>query len=525
MDLAVNGARDIQPRRILAWVAFAPITAQLVSSVFNIVYNVKIIDPLLRTQELKDRFQHTLVGYNAIIYPLAVYVWVRIVYSLRPSLERLARGESVPADEMEKMQRRVVHLPWWGALLSSISWLGCIPVFLLSLAAVGHALDPLLLWHFPISIVISTLIATTHGIFWIEAISYRRLFPAFFRDSRSILATGRLALSVRSRGILWAVSIGICPIASLLLLNFAPLPPGTNAIGFAVFVAIVGVAFGLLTAILLSNLVARPIDELKAAARDVAAGKYNRRIPAARPDEFGQLLAAFDHMLEQLREKERLRQTFGLHVGRAAAEQILTRDPGLGGIEQTITVLFADIRGFTTRSAVLSAPHVVSELNEFLRVMVHVVEERNGGMINKFLGDGFMALFGVGGEEAHAASALRAASDMVATLDELNARFAANNREPLQIGVGIHTGPAVVGSIGSPQRLEFTAIGNTVNIAARLQELTKELRVAILLTEETARHLPRSERLAAVGPREIRGLPGPIPLYTAGPRSTISSAT
>jgi adenylate cyclase len=505
----------IPARWTITKTAFAPLLPQFFGSAFSIGYNLVIIIPLLGTQQLKARFEHTLIAYNAVIYPLAIWLWVRLVYSLRPSFQTLANGGTIPADELERVQRRVVNLPWWGALLSAIAWLGCIPVFLLSLATVGHALDPLLLWHFPISIVISTLIAVTHGIFFIEAISYRELFPVFFRDSRASLSTGRLALSLRWRGLLWAVSVGLCPIGSLLLLQFAPPAPGTDPKLFATLVGIAGTLFGIATALVMSSLIARPVDELQSAARDIAAGKLDRRITAARPDEFGQLLAAFDHMTDQLREKERVRQTFGLHVGRGAAEQILARDPRLGGVEQIITVMFVDIRGFTARSANAPAPAVVSELNEFLRVMVHVVEERNGGMINKFLGDGFMALFGVDGADQHALAAFRAGTDMLARLTELNEQLRTSGREPFRIGIGVHTGPAVVGSIGSPQRLEFTAIGNTVNIAARVEQLTKDLRVSLLVTDATAHCLPRSERLRALEPMEIRGIDGLVTVYTA----------
>lgn len=504
--------------RLSRWVffqtGFAPILPQLAGSAFSILYNNAIIVPLLSTTALKDRFGHTLLAYNLIAYPLMVWLWVRLVYSLRPDFETLASGEKLSAEALRKTQRRVVNLPWWGVLLSGTAWLGCIPIFLLSLATVGDPLDPLLLWHFPISIVISTLIATTHGIFFIEAISYRKLFPTFFRDSRAILASGRLALSVRGRGLLWALSVGICPIGSLLLLQYAPPAPDTSPQIFATLVGIFGAIFGIGTALLMSSLIARPIDELQAAARDVVAGRLDRRIAAARPDEFGQLLAAFDQMLEQLREKERLRQTFGLHVGQEAAEHILTRDPRLNGVEQPITVMFVDIRGFTARASAASAPEMVAELNEFLRVMVHVVEERNGGMINKFLGDGFMALFGVDGREQHATSAYHAGHDVLAELDQLNVQFLANGRQPLQIGIGIHTGPAVVGSIGSPQRLEFTAIGNTVNIAARVEQLTKVLRTPLLFTEATADCLPRSEELQPLEPQSIRGLDHQVILFT-----------
>jgi adenylate cyclase len=482
-------------RSVFFQTSFAPILPQLAGSIFSILYNNAIIVPLLRTDALKDRFGHTLLAYNLLAYPLMVWLWARLVYSLRPAFETLASGEKLSSEELRKMQRRVVNLPWWGVLLSGTAWLGCIPIFLLSLATVGDALDPLLLWHFPISIVISTLIATTHGIFFIEAISYRKLFPTFFLDSRSILASGRLALSVRWRGLLWALSVGVCPIGSLLLLQYAPPAPDTSPQLFATLVGIAGTIFGILTALMMSSLIARPIDELQAAARDVAAGRLDRRIAAARPDEFGQLLAAFDQMLEQLRDKERLRQTFGLHVGQEAAEHILTRDPRLGGVEQPITVMFVDIRGFTARASAASAPEMVAELN-------------------KFLGDGFMALFGVDGREQHATSAYRAGHDMLSELDLLNVQFRANGRQPLQVGIGIHTGPAVVGSIGSPQRLEFTAIGNTVNIAARVEQLTKVLHTPLLLTEATADCLPRSEELQPLEPQAIRGLDHLVVLFT-----------
>ena len=516
MDPAVKEApvRGLK-RAVLALTAIAPVLPQVLGSLFNIWYNAKVVDPLLTTLELKTRFFQTVVVYNAVVYPVAIFFWVRLVFSLRPTLQKLQAGEPVPRPELARTRRRVVNLPWWGALLTGVSWLGCIPVFLTSIAMVGDGLDPLFWWHFPISIIVATLISVTHGIFCIELISYWGLFPVFFRERHADLPTGGLALSLRWRGVLWAISIGICPIGSLLLLGFAPSAPGSNPQWFAVFVGSVGIAFGLCTAVMMSSLVARPIDILQSAAREVAEGRFDRRLHATRPDEFGQLLAAFDHMIDQLREKERLRQTFGLHVGKTAAEQILARNPGLGGVEQTITVMFVDIRAFTARSAAAAAPEVVGELNEFLRLMVYVVEEQNGGMINKFLGDGFMALFGVGGDERHAAAALKSGRDILQTLLDLNRTMEAVGRPPLKIGVGIHTGPAVVGSIGSPQRLEFTAIGNTVNIAARIEQLTKLTGCSVLLSEDTFRHLDDGGELVALEPQVVRGLERPIVVYAA----------
>ncbi len=306
---------------------------------------------------------------------------------------------------------------------------------------------------------------------------------------------------------MWAISAGICPIGSLLLLAFAPPSPAANPERFELFVGGIGIAFGLCSAVLISRLVAQPVDQLRAAAKAVAEGRLDVHVPLKRADEFGALIGEFNRMVAELREKERLRQTFGLHVGRQAAAQILARDPGLGGSEQIITVMFVDIRSFTQRSADSPPQKVVALLNEFLRTMVHIVEEQHSGMINKFLGDGFMALFGVGVEaDTGADEAVQTAIAMLDQLRDLNASLAARGEEHTSIGIGVHTGPAIVGSIGSPQRLEFTAIGSTVNLASRVEGLTKLVGETVLFTEATRAAMTRSLELKAMPPQKVKGV-------------------
>ena len=413
------------------------------------------------------------------------------------------------------MRRRVIRLPFWGTLICGAGWLLCIPIFLLSLGEVNHDLDSRLFWHLPISFGVSGFISLTHSFFLIELASHWGLFPVFFRGTRADLTPGAVALSLRARGVLWAISAGICPIGSLLLLNFAPPAPESNPQWLAVFVGSVGIAFGLCSAILLSRLVMEPIDYLRTAAQAVAKGRLDFHVPLVRADEFGLLIGEFNHMIEELREKEQLRRTFGLHVGRRAAEQILARDPGLGGVEEVITVMFVDIRSFTAMSAAAGPREIVEILNQFLRVMVQVVEERHGGMVNKFLGDGFLALFGVGGTStAHADAALAAGRDMLCSLAQLNRDLALAGERALSIGIGIHTGPAIVGSIGSPERLEYTAIGNTVNFASRIEGLTKLLGTSLLVTESTRHQLREGSLLNELPPQWVRGLDQPITVFS-----------
>lgn len=502
------------PRRALWIVALAPVIPQFLGSTFNIWYNVAVVDPILITPELKQRFIQTCIAYNLLAYSIAVFVWLRLVLSLRPALQRLYEGEEMEEPLMERMQCHVVNLPWWGALVSGAGWLLCIPVFLIALAHTGHGLDQLLWWHLPISFLVSAVISVTHSFFLIELASHRQLFPAVFKDARADRVRGGMCLTLRGRGFLWAVSAGICPIGSLLLLSFAPPAPETNPAWFAVFVGTVGISFGLCTALMISRLVAEPIDHLRTAAQAIAEGRLDVQIPLRRADEFGLLIEEFNRMIRELRDKERLRQMFGRHVGRRTAVQILARDPGLSGVEQVITVMFVDIRSFTQRSACCGATEIVSVLNEFLQVMVEVVEEHHRGMINKFLGDGFIALFGVEDSASrHADDAMLAAIGMLGALEKLNASFQERGRERLEIGIGLHTGPAIVGSIGSPARLEFTAIGSTVNLASRVEGLTKQLGVPLLITEDTRDHLTADLQIRELPPQKVKGLEEPVRVF------------
>jgi adenylate cyclase len=152
-------------------------------------------------------------------------------------------------------------------------------------------------------------------------------------------------------------------------------------------------------------------------------------------------------------------------------------------------------------------------LNDFFRVTVRVVEE-HGGMVNKYLGDGFMALFGAGdSNNKHADAGVTAGCEILRALDDLNRELAALGRGTIRIGVGLHTGPAIVGSIGSPERLEFTAIGNTVNVASRIESLTKEVGRPLLITSEVRASLTIDVPLEPLPPQQVRGVEEPVTVF------------
>ncbi len=202
------------------------------------------------------------------------------------------------------------------------------------------------------------------------------------------------------------------------------------------------------------------------------------------------------------RERARLRQIFGRYVADEVVEKLLVagKHPDLGGEAFQVTVLFADIRNFTTISEHLRPHEVVEMLNTyFTRVCEPVLEQ--GGMVDKFIGDAVMAVFGAPAPHAdHARRAIVSALAMAQKAQEFRAwmaqRFGARGLPAFAIGIGLNTGEAVVGNIGSPKRLEFTSIGDTVNTASRLEGLTKELGWTIVVSGET---------IKAAGPGVVTG--------------------
>lgn len=230
------------------------------------------------------------------------------------------------------------------------------------------------------------------------------------------------------------------------------------------------------------------------------------RVTLTDPDErpIGSML-----VFDDITEEKRVRHTLSRYLAPEVAEQMLAEgELLLGGTCQTATVLFSDIRDFTTLTERLGPRQTVSMLNEYFTQMVEAIAAENG-ILDKFIGDAVMALFGIpfGGTD-DAERAVRAALAMHARLHALNTQRRARGEPPLAIGVGISTGEVVAGNVGSPRRMDYTVIGDTVNLSARLESATKDYGVAILLSEATvaalreAHPLRRIDRVRVKGKRE-----------------------
>ncbi len=211
--------------------------------------------------------------------------------------------------------------------------------------------------------------------------------------------------------------------------------------------------------------VSESVNEVRAAMAQVEEGDLTVRLSVSSIGELGHLQAGFNDMVEGLRQRRRLQDLFGRQVGADVARHALEKDPELGGEEREISALFVDLAGFTTFSETLSPVQVVAALNAFFAVVIRVVMEE-GGWVNKFEGDAALCIFGAPGEQPdHALRALTAAARLPAEVALLP--------DAPTVGIGVATGTAVAGNVGTAERYEYTVIGDTVNVASRLSDLAK----------------------------------------------------
>jgi adenylate cyclase len=251
----------------------------------------------------------------------------------------------------------------------------------------------------------------------------------------------------------------------------------------------------------------RPIGDLERAIEQVEGGRFDIGVPVTSGDEIGGLAAAFNRMAAGLAERERIREAFGTFVDPDVAEHILENPETAAGEEVEVTVMFLDVRGFTGFAERSPAPEVVETLNRLFAIVVPIVD-RHEGQIDKFIGDGVMVVFGAPRPlPDHADRALAAACEIAAAVPK---EFG----DELQIGIGLNSGTVVAGTIGAEGRLNFSVIGDAVNVAARVEAATRETGDVVLLTESTRNLLQDPDRLERRGEVSLKGRSEPVVVYT-----------
>jgi adenylate cyclase len=263
----------------------------------------------------------------------------------------------------------------------------------------------------------------------------------------------------------------------------------------------------------LARIMSRALGRINAALKKLEQEEYVHVNGVKTGDEIEDLASGFNTMVDGLRERDKLRTTFGKYMTQAVMDHLLKGKVELGGESLRVTILFTDIRSFTSISEAMDAQDLVQLLNEYFTEMVTIVMDE-GGVVDKYIGDAIMAVFGAPVPKPEdAKNAVRAAVRMRRALASLNERLAASGRPKLATGIGIHTGEVVAGNIGSEARMEYTVIGDAVNLASRLEGATKDLGADVLISEDTMALLDDGFETRPIRSITVKGRAQPVMTY------------
>jgi len=284
-------------------------------------------------------------------------------------------------------------------------------------------------------------------------------------------------------------------------------------IATAAVIAGIFILAGLVVAIAVSVAWMKPVRAIAAGLGRVREGDFDYRTPVRRRDELGRLAFDFNTMAEGLRDREFVKNTFKRYVTKQVAEKILSQKDAISleGEKREVTVLFSDLEGFTPFSERHEPHEVVALLNEYLAIMIDVIFLYEGAL-DKFLGDGVMAYWNAPLDQDHAPlKAALAAIEMQSAIAQFNKRRLAAGKEPVYAGIGITTGEVVAGNIGSEKKMEYTVIGDKVNLAQRIEGQTD--RGQILVDNTTYLHIKDYCFATPLPPGRVKGKKDPVQIY------------
>jgi adenylate cyclase len=429
------------------------------------------------------------------------WVLARMLKRMRPLKEWIGGARSV--EETGRAWRRAVNLPIMTARRDALA-----PVLVTLVTVIASIVILQLSWLAFFPIMIAALLTAAYAGTLHYLVLELGMRPILFDINQQLEVPVRIdrpvvPLRLKLLGSLPLINV----ITGIVVAALTSDGGGTDALGVSVLIALfVSFTISFELTVLISRSILRPIEDLEGATERIRQGRFDEHVPVTTSDEFGELSSAFNQMVDGLAERERLREAFGTYLDEEVAEHLISEDFEPTGEEVEVSLVFCDVRNFTTAAAESSAPDVVARLNELFECIVPIVA-RHRGHIDQFLGDAVLAVFGTPERVAlHADRAVHCAVELARTID---------SRRPggFEVGVGVNSGKVVAGAIGGAGRLSFSVIGDAVNLAERVEAATRDTGDPVLITAATRALLSETIEVESRGVRQIRGYDREVELF------------
>lgn len=461
--------------------------------------------------------------YSLFAFVFCVSVTILYEQPIRRCLKKIYQRTTPSPDQLEKARRKLLNEPYFAILLNLFAWF--VPSLILGAVYISSN-EPS---QVTVLVVFRTLLtgfaAVAAAFFLLEYALQMLLAPVFFPEGRLWATPGTLRIWIGARLAALALAISILPFCIVFLGTWEfkhsnLLTPQQKIDDFSsllltIFLVFIPFIVGL-TCLVTANLT-RPLREMTGVLRDVRNGRFDRKVKVVSNDELGYTGDVINEMTEGLQEREIIKDAFGKYVAEEVRDEVLSGRIPLDGEKKEVTVLFADLRNFTPMTENNDPKLVVKIMNGYFKEMAEAIQNE-GGLVLQFIGDEIYAVFGAPVfRPDHPARAFRAGLEMRRRLVELNLQFAKRGWPNLSHGIGIHTGEALAANIGSPDRLSYLLVGDTVNLASRLQSLTKETGTDMLISIDTHALLTEPELSAAtlkrLPPAQVKGKSRPVEAF------------
>lgn len=481
-------------------------------------------DPVIPDPSTTSAIPFVIVMFAALVV-IGSVLEIRWERDINRFLHISIQGGTVPQNLFHTVQKKVLNLPFVCAGVSLFNW-GLasllIPGYLLfssTFLGIGSVTTFELL-RICAGILLSGIVTAAIIFFAIEVLC-RNIWPPFFPSGDMRKTAGVVRLNLGYRLFIAFSLTSILPMILMAVLSYNKarmmlvMDPETviqSLFRMTAFLLAAELALAVTLSYLVSRGIVGPVGAMTHAMARVEKGDLSVSAHMATNDELGALGESFDRMIEGLRDRERIKETFGRFVTPEIAEAILKHPPAPGGENTEVSILFSDIRNYTTICEQLTPQEVIGFLNDYFAYMVEAIE-KNQGLVYQFVGDAIMAVFGAPVRSMDHAD--RAVSSGLAMLEALH-RFNQSRDStlpPVGIGIGINSGSVVAGIIGSKDRMEYRVVGDAVNLAARIESLNKELGTSILISKATADLLKAPVKCRSFPPMHVKGRSEPIQVF------------